>query len=62
MSQGASHCSYSGEDLTFIFQRRWLVGWKNIVDEFELKTSELIFKGGFEWKLIHGTKSECLFS
>ena len=39
VSQGASRCLHFGEDLTFIFQRRWLVGWKNIVDEFELKTS-----------------------
>ena len=34
-----------------------LVGRKNIVDEFELS-----FNGDFEWKLIYGTRSECLFS
>ena len=38
-----------------------LVGWENIVDEFELKTSYLIFNSDFEWKLIYGTRSECLF-
>ena len=62
--------SFTGSLTMFAFWRRfnihfprcWLVGWKNIVDEFELKTSELIFNGGFEWKLIYGTKSECLFS
>ena len=26
VSQGASHCFHFEEDLTFIFQRRWLVG------------------------------------
>ena len=32
------------------------------MDEFELKTSKLIFNGDFEWKLIYGTRGECLFS
>ena len=61
--------SFTRSITLFAFWRRFnihfpkaLVGWKNIVDEFQLKTSWLIFNGDFEWKLIYGTRSECLFS
>ena len=43
VSQVSSHCSQFGEDLTFIFHRRWLVGriLKNIEPCFEpLKSRE----------------------